>query len=229
MDPILDIAKRHNLKVIEDCAQAIGAAYKGRKSGSIGHIGTLSFFPSKNLGGAGDGGMIVTNDEGTRDKIRLLRVHGSRKGYLHDVIGYNSRLDNLQAAVLRVKLKHLDKWITARRKHALKYDQSLSGLKNLTLPFSADYSTHTYHQYIVKTGNRADFKEFLLKNGVESRVYYPIPLHLQNCYKFLGYSKKAFPNSEEAAESVVALPVHSELRSEQQERVVDTIKEFLKK
>lgn len=228
MDPILDIAKRHNLKIVEDCAQSIGAAYKGRKSGSMGDAGCISFFPSKNLGGMGDGGMIITSNSGLRDKTRMLRVHGSNKRYLHDILGYNSRLDNLQAAVLRVKLRRLDSWITSRQNLALRYDELLSGVTGLVVPYRADYSTHTYHLYVVRLSRRDGLIDFLAKNGIESRAYYPVPLHLQKCFAFLGYSKGLFHNAEDASDRITALPVYPELNEKDQAGVADLVKEFFR-
>lgn len=229
MDPIMDIAKRHNLKVVEDCAQAIGARYKNRKSGSMGDAGCMSFFPSKNLGGIGDGGMVVTNDKNLADKLRILRVHGSNKRYYHDILGYNSRLDNLQAAVLRIKLKYLDKWIASRQRNAARYNSLLSGIKAVKTPFISDYTIHTYHQYVIKSKERDSLIDFLSKNDIESRVYYPVPLHLQKCYRFLGYPKGSFPNTEEAADNTLALPVYPELKEEDQVKVTSLIKESLEK
>ncbi|MGB2706487.1 MAG: DegT/DnrJ/EryC1/StrS family aminotransferase, partial [Candidatus Omnitrophota bacterium] len=230
-DGILKVAKGHNLKVIEDAAQAIGAEYKKKKAGSMGDVGCISFFPSKNLGAFGDGGMIVTDDKDIAEKIKLLRVHGSSKRYVHPILGYNSRLDNLQAAVLNVKLKYLDKWASARRKNAEYFDKVFKGMKNLTTPFTYPHNTHVYHQYAVKvdSAKRDKFIEFLINKGIESRVYYPIPLHMQGCYKFLGYKKGDFPNSEEAAETTLVLPVYPELKEEELKYIVDTVKEFCKK
>lgn len=231
MDPILAIAKKHGLKVIEDCAQAIGAAYKGKKAGSIGEAGCISFFPSKNLGGVGDGGMVVTNDEGIYKEIKLLRVHGSSSKYSHSVLGYNSRLDNLQAAVLRVKLRNLDKWAEARRENAGYYNRAFSKIDKLVTPFVGPDNVHVYHQYVLMVDGalRDKLMDFLVNNGVESRVYYPIPLHQQECYKGLGYKNGDFTNSEKASLCTFALPVYPELKRSGLKFVADKVKGFYKK
>jgi dTDP-4-amino-4,6-dideoxygalactose transaminase len=230
MDPILNIAAKNNLKVIEDCAQAIGAAYKGKKAGSMGDAGCISFFPSKNLGGFGDGGMVVTDDEAIFNMTKLLRVHGSVSKYSHSVLGYNSRLDNLQAAILRVKLKSLDMWAEKRAENAAYYNKTLSKLRDVTTPFVMDGNTHVYHQYVlmVEENLRDRLIDFLLKNGIESRVYYPIPIHQQECYKDLGYKKGDFPNSEKASLCTLALPVYPELKKSDMKFIADKIKEFYK-
>lgn len=225
---ILEIAKKHGLKVIEDCAQAIGATYKGKKAGSFGDAGAISFFPSKNLGGFGDGGMVVTNDEDLYKEVRLLRVHGSSTKYIHSVLGYNSRLDNLQAAVLRVKLRSLDKWAEARRENAGYFDKAFSKLSGITVPFVAPFNAHVYHQYVLTVNPkvRDKFIEFLGSKSIESRVYYPIPLHIQECYKGLGYKNDDFPNSEKAALGTLALPVYPELGASDKKAIVDAVAEF---
>ena len=232
MDPIMDIARKHELKVIEDNAQGIGATYKGRKSGSMGDIGALSFFPSKNLGGFGDGGMVVTNDERLAEKIRVLRVHGSAVRYIHSEIGMNSRLDNLQAAVLRIKLKYLDGWLEARRKNAKFYDEKFKGLPLVT-PHVPTYNTHTYHQYALRVkgpGSRVQEKimKHLINCGIETRTYYPIPLHLQDCYKGLGYKKGDIKESEAACEEVFSIPVYPEMTQAQKEYISGRIAGFFK-
>lgn len=230
MDRILAIAKKHNIAVIEDCAQAIGATYKGKKAGSFGLAGCISFFPSKNLGGFGDGGMVVTNDEQILKKVKLLRVHGSSSKYSHAVLGYNSRLDNLQAAVLRVKLRSLDSWAAKRRTNAAYYDAAFSQLKGVSIPCVAPGNTHVYHQYVlmVDPAIRDGVIDFLGQNGIESRVYYPIPLHLQECYQFLGYKKGSFPVSERSAVGTFALPVYPELKRSDMDLVIEKVKEFYK-
>ena len=228
MDPITDIAKRHDLKVIEDNAQAIGATYKDRKSGTMSDVGALSFFPSKNLGGFGDGGMVVTNDEKLADHIRVLRVHGSGARYIHSEIGMNSRLDNLQAAVLRIKLKYLDGWLGARRKNAESYKEKLEGLPVIT-PYVPDHNVHTYHQYTLRAkSGREKLMKYLLDSGIETRTYYPIPLHLQDCYKSLGYKKGDMKNSEGAADEVFSIPVFPEMAQSQKDYVVEKIVAFFK-
>jgi dTDP-4-amino-4,6-dideoxygalactose transaminase len=228
MDPILEIAQKHNLKVVEDCAQAIGAHCKGRRSGSMGDAGCISFFPSKNLGAFGDGGMVVTNNKELADKIKILRVHGSSKRYYHDVLGYNSRLDNLQAAILRVKLRSLDKWIESRNRLASFYVSRLSDL-DLVTPFVPERNTHTYHLYVITSSLRDELIEHLLSSGIESRVYYPVPLHLQKCYSDLGYRKGDLPVSEWISENMLAIPVYPELKEEGAQEVVDCIKRFFEK
>ncbi|MFA5142553.1 MAG: DegT/DnrJ/EryC1/StrS family aminotransferase [Candidatus Omnitrophota bacterium] len=227
MDPIMEIAGKRGLKVIEDNAQSIGAAYKGRRSGSMGDTGALSFFPSKNLGAFGDAGMVVTNDEKLAERVKVLRVHGSSARYIHSEIGMNSRLDNLQAAVLRVKLKHLDSWAKKRQENAARYNAILKSTLAVT-PYVPSYNTHVYHQYMIRVdkSKRDALVGHLVKSGVEARVYYPIPLHLQECYKFLGYKKGDMPNSEIASESVLALPVYPELKTDEIARVAELIKNF---
>jgi dTDP-4-amino-4,6-dideoxygalactose transaminase len=229
MDPILDIAKRHKLKIIEDAAQAIGATYKGRKAGSMSDVAALSFFPSKNLGGFGDGGMIVTNDEAIADKIRMLRVHGSAVRYVHSAIGMNSRLDNLQAAVLIVKLKYLDKWLKGRKEKAEYYNTNLKDLP-LGFPHCPSYNTHTYHLYTlrVKSGLEKIIK-FITDKGIEARTYYPIPLHLQDCYKSLGCNSDDMKESEKAAREVFSIPIYPELERSEQDYIIGTIKDFFRK
>ncbi|MBU0606127.1 MAG: DegT/DnrJ/EryC1/StrS family aminotransferase, partial [Candidatus Omnitrophica bacterium] len=211
MDPIIAIARKRKLRIIEDTAQAIGATYKGRKAGSMGDIGTLSFFPSKNLGAFGDAGMIITNDKEIADKIRMLRVHGSTRRYIHSEIGMNSRLDNLQAAVLRVKLKYLDSWLESRRRHAKYYCEKLKDLP-LILPYVPDHNVHTYHQYVLRIkGDLDTFMKFLADSEIEARTYYPVPLHLQECYRHLGYRDGSLKEAERAAGETLAIAVYPEL------------------
>ena len=230
MDPIVKIARDNGIKVIEDCAQAIGATYKNNKAGSLADAGCISFFPSKNLGAYGDGGMIVTNDKDLAEKARLLRVHGSARRYEHTVIGYNSRLDNLQAAILRVKLKNLDKWSSLRRDKAKMLDLALKDIEGIRIPFVATDNVHVYHQYAIKVdSNKRDaLIGHLREKGIESRVYYPIPLHLQECYKHLGYSERDFPVSGLSASSTLVLPVFPEIEDEEMDYVIDTVREFYK-
>jgi len=225
MNPILAIAAKHNLKVIEDAAQAIGAEYEGRKAGSMGDTGCLSFFPSKNLGGCGDGGMVLTNDDGIAEKIRVLRVHGSKPKYYHSIVGYNSRLDSLQAAILSVKFKYLDGWSEARRKNAQRYDNLFKGTGIVT-PYITPANKSVYNQYVIRVEKRDDLQKFLKEKGVETALYYPLPLHLQKCYENLGYKEGDLPESEKAAKETIAIPVYPELTEGQQKYVVDSIKEF---
>ncbi len=242
MTPILDLAKKHKLFVIEDAAQAIGSEYPApdgqKKACSMGDAGILSFFPSKNLGGYGDGGMVLTDDEQLAQKLKLLRVHGSRNKYFYDILGGNFRLDALQAAVLRVKLRHLDDWQRKRRERASYYDRIFmeSGLveKGLVLIPEALYRDsgaacfHTYHQYVVRIKDRDKLKEYMTEKGVGTAIYYPLPLHLQKCFSDLGYKEGDFPVAEKAAREVLALPIYPELTEEQQDYIVSSINEFYK-
>jgi dTDP-4-amino-4,6-dideoxygalactose transaminase len=228
MDPIMAIAGRHGLRVVEDCAQAIGALYKGRKAGSFGDTGCLSFFPSKNLGGFGDGGMIVSDEPSIIENIKKLRVHGSQKQYIHEEIGYNSRLDSLQAAILRVKLKKLDSWIEGRKAIAKRYDEAFSS-SGIKTPSVAEGNTHTYHQYTIAVDRRDELLDHLNEKGIAARVYYPVPLHLQPCYRGLGYTEGSFPVSENAAKKALSLPVYPELEEKKIEYVIQTVKDFFNK
>jgi dTDP-4-amino-4,6-dideoxygalactose transaminase len=225
MDPIMDLAEKKGLRIVEDCAQAIGADYKGRRAGSMGDAGCLSFFPSKNLGGFGDGGMVVTNDKELADRIKLLRVHGSRERYYHETIGYNSRLDAIQAAVLRVKLKYLDEWLKARRSIADFYTNELAQIGLIT-PDVPDYNVHTYHLYIITLPSRDKLLKRLESVGIGARVHYPVPLHLQKCYADLGHKRGDFPVSEKVSDQLIAIPLYPELSTEDRERVAGAVKEF---
>lgn len=227
MDRIMDIAKRNDLKVVEDCAQAIGALHRGKKAGSFADAGALSFFPSKNLGGFGDGGMVVSSCAALVERVAKLRAHGSQRQYIHEELGYNSRLDSIQAAILRIKLRKLDSWLEGRRAVAGKYDDALPAL-GIQIPKVAEGNVHTYHQYTIIADDRDEFLKYLNDKGIAARVYYPVPLHLQPCYKDLGYSRGSFPVSEELAEKVVSLPVYPELTEEKIEYIIQTIKEFKK-
>ncbi len=233
MKPILEIARRHKLAVIEDAAQAIGAEYlmggEWKKAGAMGDLGCISFFPSKNLGGLGDGGMVVTSNDRLREQVALLRIHGGRTKYVHDIVGYNSRLDALQAAALSVKLKYLDGWSETRRERAAEYNRLFqqSGLAaRVQTPAQAPTTRPIFHQYVVRVERRDELQQFLLERGVSTAVYYPIPLHLQPCFKGLGYSPGNLPSSEAAAREALALPMYPELTQEMQEYVVAKIVEF---
>lgn len=254
MDPILEIARRRGLVVIEDAAQSIGAEYisdsKTRRAGSLGDYGCFSFFPSKNLGGFGDGGMVVTNDPDRADRLKILRVHGSKPKYYHRVVGGNFRLDAIQAAVLSVKLKYLDTWTVKRQQNAAWYDSALqsSGLveKGIISPPKPvwkkdfiEYSSvsnpgsqalnshyHIYNQYVIATPQRDELRKYLSDRGISTEIYYPVPLHLQECFRDLGYKPGSCPVSEEAAKKTLALPIYPELTPEQQEYVVDSIREY---
>jgi dTDP-4-amino-4,6-dideoxygalactose transaminase len=236
MDPILEIAKIHNLYVIEDAAQSIGAEYKGRKAGSMGDLGIFSFFPSKNLGGIGDGGMVVMNDKGLYEKVKMLRVHGMEPKYYHRTVGGNFRLDALQAAVLIVKLKYLDEWSRKRQENARDYDQKFkaAGLVKKGLidtpkavyKDGGDKNYHIYNQYTIRAKDRDKLAAFLGEKTIGMDIYYPVPLHLQECFRDLGYKKGDLPVAEEAADSVLSLPVYPELTAQQKDYVVGRIAEF---
>jgi dTDP-4-amino-4,6-dideoxygalactose transaminase len=218
MEPLMAIARRYDLRVIEDCAQAIGAEYFGRKVGSIGDIGCFSFFPSKNLGCYGDGGMAVTNDPVVAERIEMLRRHGGKKKYHHTELGVNSRLDEMQAAILNVKFPHLDAWNAARREKAHVYNQLLAN-SGLVVPAEADGTTCVYHQYTVRVSDRDRVQSVLKSAGVASMIYYPIPLHLQEVHRNLGYGFGSFPQAERAAAEVLSLPIYPELTVDQQKTV----------
>lgn len=239
MDPILEAARKYSLHVIEDAAQSIGAEYKGKEAGSMGDLGIFSFFPSKNLGGYGDGGMVVTGDEALYEKIKILRVHGSKPKYHHKIVGGNFRLDALQAAILNVKLKYLDAWSQKRRENAIYYDKRFreAGLKEKGLiktpepvyKSSGDRNYHIYNQYTIRSKNRDKLQAFLKENGIGTEIYYPLPLHLQECFKDLGYKKGGLPFSEEASSSVLSLPIYPELSAVQKDYIVQRIAEFYSK
>jgi dTDP-4-amino-4,6-dideoxygalactose transaminase len=225
MDPILDLAQAHGLYVIEDAAQAIGARYKERPVGSMGHAACFSFYPTKNLGAYGDGGMIVTRDAALAGKLDVLRQHGSPKKYHAEVLGYNSRLDALQAAILGVKLDHLEDWNAARRQIAQRYDGLLHDLP-VTTPYASPDRLHVYHQYTVRTARRDELAAHLKEREVGNMVYYPLPLHRQGLYLELGYAEGSLPESERASREVLSLPVYPELTKAQQIEVVAAIEEF---
>lgn len=227
MDRIMEIAQKHNLYVIEDACQAIGAEYKGRKAGSMGHAGCFSFFPTKNLGAYGDGGMIVTNDDDLAEKIKLLRVHGMKKKYHHEAIGYNSRLDELQAAILRVKFKYINNWNKQRYEKAHIYNELLKDV-DVKLPTERENSKHVYHLYSIQSKYRDEIMAFLKENDIATGMYYPVPVHLQEVYKHLNYKEGDLPVSEEACTKTFALPLYPEITYEAQKYVCDKIKEFLK-
>lgn len=241
MDPIMAVAQRYNLYVIEDAAQAIGAEYKGRRAGSIGHLSCFSFFPSKNLGGVGDGGMITTNDPDLADRVRLLRNHGYRPKYYNQVVGGNFRLDALQAAVLRVKLPYLDGWTAARQRHAAMYSRLFTQAElslpadsggdaqaacSVILPSVWPHGSHIYNQFVVRCGQRDALMAYLKAQQIGTEIYYPVPLHLQECFINLDYRLGDFPVSERAATETLALPVYPELTEEMQAAVVGAIADF---
>lgn len=229
LDAILKMAAQRRLAVIEDAAQAIGAQYHGDLVGSLGTFGCFSFFPSKNLGGAGDGGLVTTNDPGLGDRLRLLRVHGSRQKYHYEILGINSRLDALQAAILRVKLAYLGEWTRARGYNAERYRTMFAeyGLeKHLKSPQVPGDRLHVYNQFVVRCPERDRLREFLRGRGIPTDIYYPVPLHLEPAFSYLSYKPGRLPQSEAASREVLALPIYPELREEQQTMVVDAIAEF---
>ncbi len=229
MDAILEVSARQSVPVVEDAAQAIGTRYRNRIVGGLGAVGCFSFFPTKNLGTFGDGGLVTTRDAGLARKMRAIRQHGGEVKYHHDSVGGNFRLDALQAAILRVKLPHLDAWTRARQRNAERYD-AMFAAADLTgvvgLPVRAADSTHIFHQYVIRTPARDRLRSYLRDRGVGTEVYYPLPLHLQPCFRELGYAAGAFPRAEAAAAEVLALPIYGELTEAQQTWVVDAIREF---
>ena len=246
MDTILELGVKHNLQVIEDCAQALGAAYSShhspltnyqspvttrRKVGSLGHAGCLSFFPSKVLGAYGDGGMVITNDAEIADKVAMLRNHGCKQKYHHLIPGFNSRLEELQAARLRVKIRHLDDWIELRRQKASAYSQLFDQVDGIQPPYVAPNNYHVFNYYTIRFENhkinRDKLREHLKAKGIATAIYYPLSLHLQQVYKSLGYKPGDFPESEKAQQGVLSLPIYPELGEEQLRRVVEGIKAFL--
>ena len=227
MDPIVAFARARNLPVIEDNAQAIGAAYKGRRTGSLGDIACLSFYPTKNLGAYGDAGMAVTNSAELAARMRTLRNHGQTAKYVSSELGWNSRLDELQAAILRVKLRHLADWQRARQSHAAEYTREFSQVPGIMPPLVPEGYDHVYHQYTIRVEDRDALQQVLTERKIGSAVYYPVPLHLQPLYASLGHKRGDFPHAERAAQEVLSLPMYPELRPEQIARVTETISEFL--
>ncbi len=227
MDSIMELARKYNLKVIEDAAQAHGAEYKGVKVGSFGDCGCFSFYPTKNLGAYGDGGGIVTSDEKIASKIAILRNYGQRSRYYHDIIGFNARLDEIQAAILRVKLRHLDRWNEKRRRNAAFYSEKLKGA-GVILPKEASFAKHIYYLYVIRSKRRDELKEYLLKEGIQTLIHFPTPLHLQRLYQSLGYQKGDFPASEECAKEVLSLPIYPEMENEELGKVAEAIIAFQK-
>jgi dTDP-4-amino-4,6-dideoxygalactose transaminase len=226
MDAVMRVAEQHQLIVIEDAAQAIGAEDKGRRAGSIGHYGCFSFFPSKNLGAAGDAGMIVTNDAPRAEKLRCLRGHGSKPKYFHRMVGGNFRLDAIQAAVVSAKLPHLDDWTAARQRNAKRYAQ-LFGKADLPIGLPAIIADrHIFNQYVIRVSARDELQTFLKKENIGTEVYYPVPMHLQECFAYLGRNTGAFPESERAAKETLALPIYPELTEAQAHYVVDSVTKF---
>ncbi len=228
MEEIAEIAKKHNLVVVEDAAQAIGAKHNGKNVGELGTAATYSFFPSKNLGAYGDGGMIVTDDTDLADKMRVIRVHGSKPKYHHHVLGYNSRLDEMQAAVLNVKFSHLDTWGDMRRKNADYYTKQLNEklADTVVTPYIKEGNQHVFHQYTIRVPKRDELQKFLSENGIASMIYYPVPLHLQPVFAELGYKKGDLPVTDKATAEVISLPMFPELTTEQQDYIIEKMVEF---
>jgi dTDP-4-amino-4,6-dideoxygalactose transaminase len=226
MDPIMQVANERKLVVIEDAAQAIGAEYKGCRAGSMGHYGCFSFFPSKNLGAAGDGGMIVTKDAQRDEKLRIIRGHGAKPKYYHKIIGGNFRLDALQAAIVTTKLRYLDNWTAGRQRYAKKYDQLFAQAGLPVVTPTVVTNRHIFNQYVIRVQNRNELQEHLQRKGIGTEVYYPVSLHLQKCFAYLGYKAGAFPASERAAKETIALPIYPELSEQQLHYVVECIREF---
>ncbi len=227
MDAITAIAAKHGILVIEDAAQSFGARYKERLACTLGDAAALSFYPTKNLGGAGDGGMVVTDNEALGNAVRLLRAHGGDRTYYHRIVGTNSRLDAIQAAVLAVKLQHIDKWNEERRARAAFYNELLSEMPEITTPRENQDNFHVYHQYVIRLPRRDEAKELLAKKGVGCAVFYPLPLHSQQCFQHLGYAEEDRPVATQLCREVLALPMYPELTPEQQKEVVSALKDHL--
>lgn len=229
MGRTLSIARRFGASVIEDAAQAFGAEFDGHRVGSIGDLGCTSFFPTKNLGGFGDGGLVTTDDDTLAERVRMLRAHGSRHKYVHDLVGTNSRLDAVQAAMLRVRLRHIDELLEARRANAAAYSEALSGLPGLSIPVEGPGSLHTYNQYVVRIheGRRDEVARLLAEHGVGTAVYYPSPVHLQEAVADLGHQRGDFPVSEQACDEVLALPVFPTLTTEERDAVIESLVKVL--
>ncbi len=226
MDPIMEVARRYNLFVLEDSCQAHGSEYKGKRAGSMGVAGCFSFYPGKNLGAYGEAGAIVTNNDALAEKIMMLRDHGQAKKYYHEWIGWNARMDGFQGAVLTVKLKYLSKWNEARRDHARKYNTLLAGINKIHLPVEAPYSRHIYHIYAIQTPKRDGLISYLGEKGISCGIHYPVPVHLQKAYSFLKLKNGGYPVAERCCAELVSLPMYPELRDEQIEYVASEIKRF---
>ncbi len=226
LDPIIELARKHKIAVIEDAAQSISSKYKDRMSGTIGDIGIYSFYPTKNLGCPGDGGMVTTNSDQLAEKIRMLKAHGAKTKYFHDIVGYNSRLDTLHAAVLLAKLPYLDKWSAQRRENAKYYNQRFDGAK-LTRPSEMPYAYHIYNQYSICVENRDGLRDRLKQEGIGYEIYYPLPLHLQECFRHLGYRAGDLPVAEACAKNIISLPIYPMLTSPEREFVADTVLRYV--
>jgi len=227
MDPILEIAGKHDLKVIEDACQAHGAEYNGKRAGSLGDAAAFSFYPGKNLGAYGDGGAVVTNNPETDEKVRMLRDYGQKRKYHHVMMGYNRRLDGLQAAILSVKLGHLDKWNGMRRHNAELYGRLLGGSKAVMMPKEAGYAKHVYHLYVIRSEKRDRIKRALESKGIATGIHYPIPIHLQEAYSGLGYKRGDYPVTEKYSEQLLSLPMFPELTKEEIGIVAETVNEYI--
>lgn len=225
MKPILEISDKHGLAVIEDAAQAHGAEYQGQRLGCMGNYGCFSFYPSKNLGAYGEAGMVVTNDKEAAERLRMLRDWGQSRKYHHDVLGFNYRMDGIQGAVLRVKLRYLEDWIEARRKHAERYQRLLSS-SQLGLPVEISGNRHVYYVYVVRSKQRDKLQKYLLEKDIHSAIHYPHPVHLEEAFQDLGYSEGAFPVAEQAAKEVLSLPMYPELRDDQIEMIAEAVQAF---
>lgn len=226
MDDVLDVAEKHELYIVEDAAQAIGAKQYDAPAGSIGTIGCFSFFPSKNLGGAGDGGLCTTHDDALAERMKMFRNHGAQERYFHEEVGGNFRLDTLQAAYLSIKLKHLDHWHAARRNNAAFYNEHLAGIDGIKTPVIAEGNESIYNQYVIRAERRDELQKYLAEAGIGTAIYYPLCLHEQKCFKYLGHHKGDFPHAERAAGEVLALPIFPELNQEQLEHVATSIAAF---
>jgi dTDP-4-amino-4,6-dideoxygalactose transaminase len=224
MDPILEFGRRHGLFVIEDACQAHGAEYKGRRAGSLGDAGCFSFYPGKNLGALGEAGAVVTHNAELQEKIKILRDHGQVRKYYHTMVGWNCRMDGIQGAVLRVKLRYLEGWNELRRAHAARYDRALAGIEEIVTPFPSANVRHVYHVYAIRVQERDEVMKLLGESGIGCGVHYPVPVHLQEAYRDLGYKRGAFPVSEKCAAEFVSLPMFPELNSAQMDAVIQSVK-----
>jgi dTDP-3-amino-3,4,6-trideoxy-alpha-D-glucose transaminase len=228
MAPIVEIAEAHDLRIVEDAAQAHGATYRGRKAGSLGHAGVFSFYPTKNLGAFGDGGAVTTDDRELAERLRLLRNYGSKQKYFNEIPGYNSRLDELQAAMLRVRLRHLENWNKRRAATAARYAEALAGWNELRLPYVPDYTEAAWHVFVVHLHQRDRFKDELTRFGLQTLIFYPVPPHLSGAYAGSGWREGAFPIAEELARTNIALPIGPHTSEPEQQGVIDTVNQVLK-